>query len=140
MKTAVRRSARKYNPLKKTQIIHAVNGSVRSSILINSVLNITGLPLVFLAENVFEVTPKTLSRYRSEDVKLPAAVIELSLKIKDMYNLGKEIFGTNEELNKWLNEKSYGLNNTVPAKLLNTSSGIDLVHEELTRIAYGTTA
>lgn len=129
-----------YKPVSKARIIEAVNGNIKSSVLITSLLNFTGLPLVFLAESVFEVTPKTLSKYRNDDVKLPAAIIELSFKLRDLYNLGLEIFGSKETFNKWLNAKNYGLDNKAPTSLLKTATGIDLVSEELIRIAYGATA
>jgi putative toxin-antitoxin system antitoxin component (TIGR02293 family) len=130
----------RYKPVSKARIVEAVNGNVRSSILIGSLLDYTGLSLIFLAENVFEVTPKTLSKYRNDDVKLPSSVIELSFKLKDLYSLGLGIFGSKEKLNLWLNTPSYGLGNIIPASLLKTASGIDIVYEELTRIAYGATA
>lgn len=129
-----------YMPVSKTRIVEAVNGNVRSTVLIGGLLNFTGLSLIFLAENVFEVTPKTLSKYRNDDVKLPPSVVELSFKLKDLYSLGLEIFGSKEKLNLWLNSPSYGLGNKVPASLLNTATGMDLVYDELTRIAYGATA
>lgn len=63
-----------------------------------------------------------------------------SIKFNDLDKLGTDIFGSKDEFNKWLNTKSYGLNNQIPANLLNTDEGIILVYEELIRIAYGATA
>jgi putative toxin-antitoxin system antitoxin component (TIGR02293 family) len=108
--------------------------------LFSNLIIVTGLPINFLAEMVFEVTPKTLSKYKNENVRIPAVISELAVKLEIMYELGLEIFGSKKDFNRWLGEKSFGLNNKKPAEFLNTSTGIELVYDELNRIAFGATA
>ena len=117
------------------------NGSdMNSSRLISRILSISGLPISFLAEKVFEVTPKTLSKYRNENVSLSALMLEHTRKFLDVYELGIEVFGSSGEFNGWLMQDSFGLGREIPADKLNTSLGLELVYDELIRIAYGATA
>jgi len=111
-----------------------------SRVLIDEVLGLTGIPLKVWAEDILEVTPKTLARYRDETRKLPSYILELVTLITGMYKAGIEVFGTQESLNKWLMSPAYGLNGHIPVKLLCTVSGVEYVHNELLNIAFGTTA
>lgn len=110
-----------------------------SSLAIGSLLRKTELPASLLAE-LFEMTAKTLAKYKNEKLKLPTRHAELAVKLDMLYSLGSEIFGSTKEFNEWLKEKSYGLNDEKPIGMLNTVTGIDLVTEELRRIEFGATA
>lgn len=111
-----------------------------SARIFQELIALTKLPLKFLAENVFEVTPKTFAKYRDEKIIMPSRISELAFKLKQLYQAGIEIFGSPQGFNSWLHEESYGLGNHKPDELLNTSIGIDLVFEELKRIEFGATA
>ena len=108
--------------------------------MFKKVVNISGLPMSFLAEKVFEITPKTFNKYKNENVKLTALLLEHALKFIEVYKSGIEVFGNSSEFNDWLMDESFGLDYKIPANLLNTSNGLDMVLEELMRIAYGATA
>jgi putative toxin-antitoxin system antitoxin component (TIGR02293 family) len=54
-----------------------------------------------------------------------------------MFKKGEEIFGNQEEFQKWIEQPAYGLGFRVPKSMIQTSSGIDLVADELTRIEFG---
>jgi putative toxin-antitoxin system antitoxin component (TIGR02293 family) len=83
------------------------------------------------------VTSRSLNRYLEEDRVLDAAKSETLLKLIALYRKGTEVFGTKEAFNSWLGAPVMGIGNHIPFDLMETSSGIDLIDEELDRIAYG---
>ncbi|MET4104855.1 antitoxin Xre/MbcA/ParS toxin-binding domain-containing protein [Hymenobacter sp. UYP22] len=88
-------------------------------------------------EAIYELSTKTLRTYSQEKKNLSAASSEKTLKIISLYNLGVEVFGEAAAFLRWLDKPAHGLDGEIPLRLLETSGGIDLVAEELTRIAYG---
>lgn len=83
------------------------------------------------------VTSRSLNRYLEEDRLLDAAKSETLLKLIALYRKGTDVFSSKEEFNRWLGRPAMGLSNHVPFDLMETSSGIDLINEELDRIAHG---
>jgi putative toxin-antitoxin system antitoxin component (TIGR02293 family) len=88
-------------------------------------------------EAIYELSTKTLRSYSQEKKPLSAASSEKTLKIIALYNLGVEVFGEAAAFLRWLDKPAHGLDQEVPLRLLETSGGIDLVAEELQRIAHG---
>ena len=88
-------------------------------------------------EAIYELSTKTLRTYTQENRPLSAASSEKTLKIISLYNLGVEVFGDAGAFRRWLSKPAHGLDGELPRRLLETSGGIDLVAEELARIAYG---
>jgi uncharacterized protein (DUF2384 family) len=100
----------------------------------------THLPVKTLAEQVFELTPKTLNSYRASGRNIPMHVRELSIKLNYLYAKGNRVFGSIDNFNDWLKKKSYGLGGLIPIELLNTVTGIEMISDELVSIEFGTTA
>jgi Protein of unknown function (DUF2384). len=100
----------------------------------------THLPIKTLAEQVFELTPKTLNSYRASGRNIPMHVRELSIKLNELYAKGNRVFGSIDSFNDWLKKKSYGLGGLIPIELLNTVTGIEMISDELVSIEFGTTA
>ncbi|UYZ60258.1 MULTISPECIES: type II RES/Xre toxin-antitoxin system antitoxin [Cytophagales] len=88
-------------------------------------------------EAIYELSTKTLRNYSQEKKPLSPASSEKTLKIIALYNLGVEVFGEAAAFLRWLDKPAHGLDGEVPLKLLETTGGIDLVTEELQRIAHG---
>lgn len=86
---------------------------------------------------LFDLSLKTLNRYREERKKLSAASSELALKIMLLFRKGAEIFGAIEAFKRWLEKPAFGLGGQLPFDLLHTSGGIDLIMDELARIEHG---
>lgn len=86
---------------------------------------------------VFSTSVKTFSRYEKENKKLGPLRSELILKIMALFKKGLEIFGGLESFKTWLSKTAFGLGNHTPFSLIHTSTGIDLVHDELVRIEFG---
>jgi putative toxin-antitoxin system antitoxin component (TIGR02293 family) len=89
-----------------------------------------------LAE-ILHITTKTLRNYRQGQRKLNASHSEQTLKLLALQIKGNKVFGQAAAFRRWLEKPAYGLDDQVPLDLLETSGGIDLVMEELDRIAYG---
>jgi putative toxin-antitoxin system antitoxin component (TIGR02293 family) len=89
-----------------------------------------------LAE-ILHITTKTLRNYRQDKRKLNPSHSEQTLKLLALQIKGSKVFGEAPSFRRWLEKPAYGLDDQVPLDLLETSGGIDLVMEELDRIAYG---
>ena len=123
--------------LSKFAIIDELYAEKKSREVIKELIGNTGLSAKILAENIFEISLKTLYNYRRSEKPLPVRLNEQSIKIRELFIKGKEIFGSSDNFETWLNTESYGLNKKVPLYLLNSVTGIDLVYEELLRMEFG---
>lgn len=92
---------------------------------------------VHFVSDVLDITTKTLQKYLKENSKLTRTQSEKILKLIKLYEVGLEIFGNIKAFNEWLDKPSYGLNSLIPREIIKLSTGIDLVQDELMRIAYG---
>jgi hypothetical protein len=123
--------------LTKADIVKELSAERESYILLGEIAEITRLPLKTLAVQIYDVTPKTLASYRTKGRYFPKRMVEVSIKLRDLYRKGIEIFGGAVRFNTWLSRESFGLANMQPLDLMGTSTGIDLVYEELLRIEFG---
>ena len=89
---------------------------------------------------LFNTSLKTLLRYRDTNRKLSPAAGELALKMLALFRHGEEVFGSISEFSGWLSTPAYGLGNQIPFALMQTSGGVDLIDDELSRIEYGALA
>ena len=86
---------------------------------------------------ILNISTKTLDRHRLAARRLSPAGSEMILKLHALFKKGEEIFGNQEEFQKWIDRPAYGLGSKIPKNMIQTSSGIDLVIDELTRIEFG---
>lgn len=86
------------------------------------------------------LSERTLQRYKKENKPFLAGFAERILEIKLLYKYGVEVFEVQENFDTWLNTKSIVLSGVKPKDLLDTTFGINLVRDELTRIEYGVLA
>ncbi len=94
---------------------------------------------VFFA-NILHISPKTIERYIKEDKKFNPTESEKMLKLEQVYDWGKKVFGNIESFNRWIEKPAYGLGYKIPKLLMQTHGGLELVEDELIRIAYGALA
>ncbi len=88
-------------------------------------------------QETFKTTVKTIQNHAAQGLRLDASLSEKLLKSFALFNAGIEVFGSVKAFNQWLNTPAYGLGNQVPYTLMDTFTGISLIEEELSRIAYG---
>jgi uncharacterized protein (DUF2384 family) len=116
------------------------NLAQNSKELFTKVIAVSGLTIKTLAENIFEITPKTFIKYKNNQTKIPSRIAELAIELNTLFELGNEIFSNSTAFNGWLEKENVFFNNKKPSLFLNTSTGIHLIHEELKRIEFGATA
>ena len=86
---------------------------------------------------VLGVNERTVRTYQREASNLSPQQSEQLLKYNRLLCRGKEVFGSEDAFNRWLRKPAYGLDNDVPLEYLVTSEGINLVSDEVERIANG---
>jgi putative toxin-antitoxin system antitoxin component (TIGR02293 family) len=86
---------------------------------------------------ILHVSVKTLRAYAQTGKTLDPPASEQVLKLHAMHIKGEEVFGTSPAFRNWLQKPAHGFEGQLPLTLLQTSEGIDLIIEELERIAYG---
>ncbi len=118
-------------------VLNARNGL--STKAFYDIVMLTGMKKEDLAE-IFHTTMKTIMRYTQSNKKLDITTSEQALKIIALFKQGNDLFGNIQSFRNWLAKPQYGLGRQVPLQLLETSSGIDLISDELSRIEYGATA
>ena len=138
------------NTVKEPIAMYISNSFLKSNVLDNlaqnskelftKVIAVSGLTIKTLAENIFEITPKTFIKYKNNQTKIPSRIAELAIELNTLFELGNEIFSNSTAFNGLLEKENVFFNNKKPALFLNTSTGIHLIHEELKRIEFGATA
>lgn len=96
----------------------------------------TGIGKGVLA-SLLGVDPRTIDNYRKSNKRFDTLEGELLLKLDGLFDFGEEVFEEMSEFMEWLSKNSVGLENRRPLDLLSTSTGVDLVRDELMRIEHG---
>lgn len=86
--------------------------------------------------NIINLSSRTISNYSEQQKVLEPLYAEHLLKLISLYEKGEEIFGNIDEFNYWLKKPLWKSQET-PMSWLTTSGGVDLLMEELERIAHG---
>lgn len=100
-----------------------------------SYISQTGLTKSDLAD-VLEKSTRTIDNLQAKDGKLSVRETETFIKLRDMMDLGIRIFG-NSGFIKWMEKDNPFFDGLKPKSFLRTDSGIDLIKEELLKLAYG---
>lgn len=83
------------------------------------------------------LSERSLNRYKKDRGNFSATASEKILEITMLNKYGIEVFGNQEKFNTWLNTKNIALGGVTPKYLLDSSFGIQIIKDELTRIEYG---
>lgn len=100
-----------------------------------SLANAIKMPEKTLA-SVINLSPRTISNYREQERHLDPAYSEHLLKLINLYSFGEEVFGSLEELTLWMNRPFWN-SEEKPIDFITTSGGVDLVYEEIEKLAQG---
>jgi len=90
--------------------------------------------------NFLHLSERTFQRYKKEKKTFSSLHSEKILEITILYVKGIDIFGDKDHFNSWLNNKNVALGGIIPRDLLDSSFGIELIKDELTRIEHGVLA
>ncbi len=102
---------------------------------IDSLANSLHLSVTELAKYL-HVSERTLQRYDS-DKNLSTELSDRVLQVAKVYARSLDIFEDPETASSWLRQPNVALGNIAPIEYLDTSSGVEIVLDELTRIEYG---
>ena len=83
------------------------------------------------------LSERSLQRYKKEKSTFSPTASEKIIEITMLNKYGIEVFGEQEKFNTWLNTKNIALGGIKPKELLDSSFGIQLLKDELTRIEHG---
>ena len=86
------------------------------------------------------LSERSMQRYKAEKRTFDPIHSEKILEIAFLYQRGVEVFGDSENFTTWLNAKSVSLGGVPPKELMDTTFGISLLNDELTRIEHGVLA
>jgi putative toxin-antitoxin system antitoxin component (TIGR02293 family) len=86
------------------------------------------------------LSDRTIQRIRKEKKTFDPVSSERIVEIIRLYNYGTGVFGNKENFDSWLETINLALGSIVPKSLLDTSFGISLLKDELTRIEHGVLA
>ena len=86
--------------------------------------------------SIINLSPRTISNYRDQEKDLDPNYSEHLLKIVKLYKLGIDIFGNVKEFSAWMERPFYN-SDEKPLDFLNTSGGVDLIAEEIEKLAQG---
>lgn len=85
---------------------------------------------------VINISSRTISNYKNEEKLLEPMYSEHLLKLIQLFEKGEELFGSVDEFNYWL-KKSFLNKKITHGELINTVGGVDLISEELEKLAQG---
>ena len=120
------------------ELIHLTRKGVEYS-LFNSIVLTT--PYSIKDWSTFlHLTERTLQRYKKEDKSFEQPYSERILEIAQLHKKGTEVFGNTDFFNQWLDSNIVALGGIKPKSLLDSSFGITVLNQELTRIEHGVLA
>ena len=90
--------------------------------------------------NFLHLSERTFQRYKKDRRTFDPLHSEKILEITLVYNKGVEVFGDKANFDAWLSAKNVALGGIKPKELLDSTFGIGLLKDELTRIEHGVLA
>ena len=85
---------------------------------------------------LLHVHPRTVSNYKDSNKYFSPVESEHLLKLIFLFAKGEQLFGNIDQFNSWL-DKPYWNGKETAMDWLNTPGGVDLISEELDRLAHG---
>lgn len=112
--------------------------TAREGIPFTQFLNIATASPFSLTEwsDFIHVSERTMQRYKKEKRTFDVLQSEKILHITLLFNTGAEVFGNSEKFNTWLKSDNLVLH-CKPKDLLDSTFGIGMLRDELTRIEHG---
>lgn len=90
--------------------------------------------------NFLHISERTIIRYREQNKKFDPLQTDRIILLEHLYDFGLSVFGNENTFNHWLTNKNLALGGRTPKELLVTSFGINMVKDEIGRIAHGVLA
>jgi putative toxin-antitoxin system antitoxin component (TIGR02293 family) len=87
--------------------------------------------------NYLGISSRTLDRYKNGTKKFPSKQSERIIEIKRLLNYGESVFEDRDNFMYWMSTQNIPMGGVVPKELLDTTMGINMVHDQLGRIEHG---
>ena len=95
----------------------------------------TKLPVSYIM-TLADINIRTIQR-KSEEEKLSSETSEKILQVAQVFATGTEVFDTLDSFKEWLETPNISLDGAIPAKLISSRYGAQMVLDCLGRIQYG---
>ena len=116
-------------------VIREVRKGIAYSSFSNAIKNV---PLTLKEwSGILDLSERTLQRYKKEKRAFDTLQSEKIVQVTLLARYGREVFGDEKKFNSWLNTENISIGKARPKDLLDSSFGIDLLKDELTRIEHG---
>jgi putative toxin-antitoxin system antitoxin component (TIGR02293 family) len=116
-------------------VIREVRKGIAYSSFTNAVKNV---PLTLKEwSGILDLSERTLQRYKKEKRAFDTLQSEKIVQVTLLARYGREVFGDEKKFNSWLNTENISIGKARPKDLLDSSFGIDLLKDELSRIEHG---
>ena len=86
---------------------------------------------------ILNISGRTMQRLKKENRTLDQAMSERIFRIALLNERGSNVLGSPAGFVSWIESENVALGGMKPISLLDSTFGIDLVHDELTRIEHG---
>ncbi|MBO4628419.1 MAG: DUF2384 domain-containing protein [Treponema sp.] len=110
----------------------------QSGITKKAIINLsknTNLPISYIT-TLANINIRTLQR-KTENDKLSSEISEKILQIAQVFAKGTEVFNSLESFKEWLESPNISLDGAIPANLISSNYGTQMVLDCLGRIQYG---
>jgi putative toxin-antitoxin system antitoxin component (TIGR02293 family) len=116
-------------------VIREVRKGIGYSSFTNAVKNV---PLTLKEwSGILDLSERTLQRYKKDKRAFDTLQSEKIVQVTLLIRFGRDVFGDEKKFNLWLNTENLSIGNIKPKEMLDSSFGIDLLKDELTRIENG---
>lgn len=102
---------------------------------VDNLVEVMKIPMTTMAE-ILNLSYKTLTRKNRKDLLSPTVSFH-TYEMSDVIAKGFEVFEDETKLNNWLHKQNRALKGKTPFELLDSPTGIKLVHQVLGRLEEG---
>lgn len=102
---------------------------------VDNLADVMEIPMTVMAE-ILNLSYKTLTRKKRKDLLSPTVSFH-TYEMSDVIAKGFEVFEDATKLNNWLHKPNRALKGKMPFELLDSPTGIKLVHQVLGRLEEG---
>lgn len=124
--------------LRKAENLAQINEIVEAGIPsreVRSIIEFLDLKVPDIAKAA-AVSPSTVSRWQA-DTSIGVPGSNQFFRIDEVIRKGVDLFGGLEEFKAWLRSPNVALGNNIPAKLITSHIGVEMVDEALDALHYG---
>jgi putative toxin-antitoxin system antitoxin component (TIGR02293 family) len=123
------------NPLQtEDDYIRLIRKGIRKT-SVDHLIAATSISADEMAE-ILQISDEELQKIKPDQI-LEQDQSEKAVNIARLYASGEEAFGSVKEFSRWMNGRIPSLGNKRPKEYLDTTSGINLLMDEITRIQHG---